>query len=217
MTNGEQAKLALLLAFPAIISQLITIVMEYVDTAMVGHLGAAASASIGLVSTSTWLMGGLCSALAGGFSVLVAQSIGANDYTKARQILKKAITFTLLTSSALGIIGVLIAPYLPQWLGGGNDIQHDATIYFLVFAASIPIWETNFLMAAMLRSAGNMIVPSVVNVCACLLDVVFNYLFIFVAGLGVLGAALGTLCSMLLSASVLLPFMSYASRPNYVL
>ena len=196
ITLGEQARLALLLAFPAIISQLVTIVMEYMDTAMVGHLGAEASASIGLVSTTTWLMGGLCSSVAGGFAVLVAQSIGAGNRDRAKTILRKAIRFTLIVSSIIGMIGVLIAPYLPQWLGGGEDIKHDAYIYFLVFAASIPIWEINFLMASMLRSTGNMIVPSVVNIVACLLDIVFNYIFIFVLDLGVLGAALGTLCYM---------------------
>ena len=212
VTKGEQAKLALLLALPAIISQLVTIVMENVDSAMVGHLGAAASASIGLVSTSTWLMGGICSSLAGGFAVLVAQSIGANDFNRAQTILKKAIFFTFCLSLTIGIIGCVISPYLPVWLGGGEDIRKDATIYFLVFSASIPVWEMNFLMAAMLRSSGNMLVPSVVNMCVCLLNVVFNYVFIFVLGLGVLGAALGTLCAVLLSAIVLVVYVFLFSK-----
>ncbi|MBQ9704697.1 MAG: MATE family efflux transporter [Paludibacteraceae bacterium] len=203
LTSGEQARLALLLALPAIISQLVTIVMEYLDTAMVGHLGAAASASIGIVSTTTWLMGGLCSSLAGGFAVLVAQSIGAQDMRRARIVLRKAVRFTLLTSTAIGAAGAAISPWLPQWLGGGPEIQHDATVYFFVFAVSIPVWELNFLMAGMLRSAGNTLMPSVVNVAACLLDVAFNYVFIFVLRMGVAGAALGTLCAMGISATAL--------------
>ena len=51
--------------------------MQYIDAAMVGSLGAKASASIGLVSTSTWLMGGLCISVATGFSVQAAHLIGA--------------------------------------------------------------------------------------------------------------------------------------------
>lgn len=212
MTHGEQAKLALLLALPAIVSQLLTIVMEYVDTAMVGHLGAAASASIGLVSTTTWLMGGMCSSIAGGFAVLVAHSIGANDNIHARRILKKALLFTLIVSGVICLIGVIISPYLPIWLGGNEDIIKDATIYFLIFSISIPIWELNYLMASMLRSVGNMIVPSVVNVCACLLNIVFNYIFIFSIGLGVLGAAIGTLCSIFLSALALTIYVVFFSK-----
>ena len=61
------------LSVPAILTQITTIAMQYIDSAMVGNLGANASAAIGLVSTSTWLMGGFGSAISAGFSVQVAQ------------------------------------------------------------------------------------------------------------------------------------------------
>ena len=73
MTTGQKLRLAMLLSVPAVIAQLSSIVMQYIDAAMVGHLGAEASASIGLVSTSTWLFSGMCGAAATGFSVQVAQ------------------------------------------------------------------------------------------------------------------------------------------------
>ena len=59
--------------------------MQYIDAAMVGHLGPNASASIGIVSTSSWLLSGLCSAMATSFAVQVAQLIGANQNQKARR------------------------------------------------------------------------------------------------------------------------------------
>jgi hypothetical protein len=67
------------LSVPAILAQITFILMEYIDTAMVGNLGAGASAAIGVVSTTTWLFGGLCSAVSSGFSVHVAERIGAGD------------------------------------------------------------------------------------------------------------------------------------------
>ena len=51
MTTREQLMLILQLGTPSILAQLSTIVMEYIDAAMVGSLGANAAASIGLVST----------------------------------------------------------------------------------------------------------------------------------------------------------------------
>ena len=54
------------LSVPAILTQITTIAMQYIDSAMVGHLGANASASIGLVSTTTWMMGGVGTAVAAG-------------------------------------------------------------------------------------------------------------------------------------------------------
>ena len=62
------------LSIPAILAQISSIVMQYIDSAMAGSLGAQASASIGLVSTTTWLTGGLCISLATGFSVQMAQA-----------------------------------------------------------------------------------------------------------------------------------------------
>jgi len=203
LSIGERVKLALQLAVPAILSQLTTIVMEYADAAMVGHLGAAASAAIGLVSTSTWLLGGLCSSVAAGFAVLVAQRIGARDRVAARGILRQAITFSLVLSCCIGLLSVGISPFLPHWLGGGEDVCRDASLYFLVFGATIPIWEMNFLMAGMLRASGNVKLPSVVNICVCVLNVALNYVFIFLLELGVLGAALATSASMCVSLIIL--------------
>ncbi len=55
------------LSAPAIVAQLSSIVMQFIDASMVGHLGAEASASIGIVSTTTWLFWGMLTALATGF------------------------------------------------------------------------------------------------------------------------------------------------------
>ena len=203
LSVGERVVLALQLAVPGILSQLTTIVMEYADASMVGHLGAAASAAIGLVSTSTWLLGGLCSSVAAGFAVLVAQRIGATERAEARSILRQAITFSLVLSCAIGLVSVGISPFLPHWLGGGEDVCRDASLYFLIFGASIPIWEMNYLMAGMLRAAGNVKLPSMVNICVCVLNVALNAVFIFGLEMGVLGAALATSASMLVSLVVL--------------
>ena len=65
MTLRQQLRLTVELSVPAIIAQLSSIIMQYIDAAMVGRVGAEASASIGLVSTTTWLFWGLCKAAAG--------------------------------------------------------------------------------------------------------------------------------------------------------
>ena len=72
MTWSERLDLIVRLSIPSILAQLSVIVMLYIDASMVGSLGANASASIGLVSTTTWLFSGVCTAAATGFSVQVA-------------------------------------------------------------------------------------------------------------------------------------------------
>lgn len=225
-TVGEQVELAARLAIPAILAQISSIVMEYIDASMVGHLGAEESAAIGIVATSTWLFWGLGSAASTGFSVQVAHRIGANDGADARRILRQSLVTCLGFSLLLMIIGLSIAPSLPYWLGGSDEIAHDATIYFALCAAAMPVFQTTFLMSSMLRCSGNIKIPSLLNINMCVLDVVFNFLLIFPtrrmhvfdlhftmpgAGLGVTGAALGTLLADLITGILLFYFLCYRS------
>lgn len=76
MTLGQQLRLTAYLSVPAIMAQVSSIAMQYIDASMVGSLGANAAASIGLVSTTTWLFWGLCAAAATGFSVQVDTGLG---------------------------------------------------------------------------------------------------------------------------------------------
>ena len=98
LTGIQQVKLALFLSYPAILAQLSSVLMQYIDSAMVGHLGPAAGASIGLVSTCLWLFGGFGMAVTSGFSVQVAHRIGANDFKGARAVLRQGLTFAMCFS-----------------------------------------------------------------------------------------------------------------------
>ena len=178
------------LSVPAILAQITTVAMQYIDSAMVGRLGANASASIGLVSTSTWLMNGITSAVVVGFSVQVAQYIGAKKPPQARRVIKHGLVVALLIALLLMVIGMAISNPLPRWLGGEEALRKDASAYFLVFAITMPFMVMNRMAASFLHSAGNMVVPSVLNAMMCVLDVVFNA--IYIPKYGVLGAGIGT-------------------------
>lgn len=222
MTPGQQLRLTVQLSIPAVIAQLSSIVMQYIDASMVGSLGAEASASIGLVSTTTWLFWGLCVAVATGFSVQVAHKIGAGDMRGARAVLRQSLMVTLVFSLLLAALGVIISGALPDWLGGDISIRRDASLYFCIFSLFLPALQMNFLAGGMLRCSGNMHVPSVAGVVMCVLDVIFNFFLIFPsrewnvvgfsftmpgAGLGVGGAALGTVAAEAVIAGILLWYL----------
>ena len=211
LTGGQQLKLCLMLSYPAIIAQLSIVLMQYIDTSMVGHLGAEAGASIGLVATCTWLLGGFCSACGSGFSVQVAHLIGANDFKHARVVLRQALLSALLFSGAIALIGMAVAGPLPHWLGGTPEIVGDATKYFFIVSAFLPFMQLDWMCAAMLQVSGNMKVPSFLNIGMCVLDVCFNYLFIYVLDMGVVGAAIGTGLAELITALAMLYFVAVRS------
>jgi len=211
MTFAEQLRLTILLSIPAIIAQLSSVMMQYIDTAMVGRLGAGPSASIGLVSTTTWIFGGFCFATSAGFSVQVAHLIGANDFAKARQVLRHALTSVLIFSLSLTLIGLSIGHSLPVWLGGGEDIIDDASAYFLIYVAFLPTMQLSITSGAMLQASGNMKVPSILNIMMCVMDVILNYIFIYGLDMGARGAALGTGLAEAITAVLMFSFLVFRS------
>ena len=198
LNNSDKLNLIIQLSIPSILAQITSVVMFFIDQAMVGHLGEKATAACGIVETSTWLLGSLTGAASMGFSVQVAHFIGANDFVKARQVFRHALIVTSVLSLVMMLVAVAIAKPLPFWLGGGADIAHDASLYFLIFALSGPFFQLNSLSSAMLKCSGNMRIPSLISIIMCLLDVGFNYVLIYKAHLGVMGAAIGTSLSIVL-------------------
>ena len=209
MRNGQtislkkQVQLIVSLSIPAILEQLVMTLMSYIDTAMVGSLGSQATASIGVVSSSVWLLNGIVSAVAVGFSVQVAQYLGAGREEDSRNVLCQAILFNLLFGISLALIIVSLGRFLPAFLGADPDIRPYAGAYFCVVGAFFPFNMACAMYSSILRCSGNVTLPSLMNIGMCLLDVLFNFFLIYPsrqigsitlwgAGLGVTGAALGT-------------------------
>lgn len=220
----EQIKLVFFMSVPAIMAQIASVCMQYIDASMVGQLGADDSASIGLVSSSIWLLCSIGMAVNVGFTVLMAQMIGARKYVSARNLLKLAFLVCLAASLLLAGAGILVSDILPVWLGGNSEINRGASEYFLIFTSALPVLILNALSSGMLQSSGNMKLPSLLNMLMCLLDVVFNYLLIFPSreisfggfslvipgcDLGIRGAALGTVAAEAVTFALMLFFLLF--------
>lgn len=219
MALQEQIQWVVRLSVPAILAEISSIAMQYIDAAMVGSLGGNASAAVGLVTSTTWLFNGLCVSAATGFSVQVAQLIGADKDAQARSVLRQAILGTLCFGLVAALAGIGISFALPRWLGGEPGIRPAATQYFLIYACALPASQLRRMAGNMLQCSGDMRTPSALNVLMCLLDILFNSLLIFPtrhislfggsvslpgAGMGVAGAALGTALSELAVAVLML-------------
>lgn len=207
------------LSIPAILAEISSIIMQYIDAAMVGSMGAEASAAIGIVTSSSWLLGGLCISAATGFSVQVAHFAGAGRKEEAREVFRHSLKFGLIFGAFLSLLGILASPALPVWLGGKAEITSAASRYFLIFSCALPATQFRQIAGSMLQCSGDMKTPSILNIVMCFLDVIFNFLLIFPvrqvsfpgfqitiagAGLGVSGAALGTALSEVVVAALMM-------------
>ncbi|MGN0266965.1 MAG: MATE family efflux transporter [Lachnospiraceae bacterium] len=217
----QKVVLVLSMSLPAILAQLTSIAMQYIDAGMVGSLGAAATGAIGLVSSTTWLMNGMCVGMSSGFSVQVAQLVGAGRKSEAADVLRQALKILFCCSFLLMVFCISISHGLPVFLGADETIREDAGRYFFIYACGLPFAQIRQLSAAMMQCSGDMKTPSVLAGMVCVLDVIFNYFLIFPtrtvegfglemtvfgAGLGVEGAALGTALSEVVIGLLMLYF-----------
>ncbi|MCQ2974883.1 MAG: MATE family efflux transporter [Bacteroidales bacterium] len=227
LTKRQKIQLTWQLSLPAIMAQFSFIIMVYIDSSMVGSLGAECSAAVGLVSTSTWLISGLAEAIVVGFAVMVSHRIGANNYISARSVLRQSISTCLIFSSLLTLCSIVISFPLPHLLNGGDDICEDASSYFFIFSCSLIFLQFNYLGASMLRSSGNVKIPCILNILLCFLDVIFNYFLIYNShtidifsfhiefsgfGLGVSGAALGTALAYFVVSILMMSYLIFKSK-----
>ena len=228
ISNAQKVRLILSLSLPAILAQLTSIAMQYIDAAMVGSLGAAATASIGLISSSTWLVGGCCIGVAAGFYVQVAQLIGAGRNREAENVLRQGLKSVLLIGMFISSIGLfIISSRVPIWLGGEKEILGNSTAYFRIYCVSVPFILIRQISNGMMQSTGDMKTPSILSSMTCLLNVLLNMLMIFKArsvdisgihilipgaGLGVIGAGLASTLSESIIALTSLYFLTMRNR-----
>ena len=192
----SQTQLIIALSIPAILEQLVMTLMSYIDTAMVGSLGPGATAAIGVVASSIWLMNGLTSAIAVGFSVQIAQYLGAGRDGDSRNVLCQSILFNVLFGVVMAAAAIGIGQVLPELLGSDPEIAPAARSYFCTVAFFFPFSMASALYSSILRCSGNILLPSIMNVGMCVFDVIFNFIFIYpprdIGGFHVWGAGRGS-------------------------
>lgn len=225
-TLGEQMNLVVRLSVPIILAEISSTVMSYVDSAMVGSLGAAATASVGLVASSTWLFNGMGMCMVTGFSIQIAQLIGAGRLRQVQSVMRQAMMVAVGVGLLFAALAVGISGVLPVWLGGEPDVCVGSSRYFFIYGCGLPVVLLRQAGGSMLQCSGDMRTPSALNILMCCMNVVFNSLFIFPtrtvtllgadltffgAGIGVAGAALGTVVSEVVTTILMMYFVCLRS------
>lgn len=212
------AKTIWLLAWPTVMEQLLQTMTGYVDTAMVGSLGAGATAAVAINTSLTWLINGLMNAATLGFSIQVARHVGNGNLELSRRIVRQGMLVLLAGGLGLTLIFQLLAGRLPVLLGAEPEVVPHA-INYLRILSSVHLFNLSMVMCGgFLRSAGDTRTPLQINILANLANVCGNYFLIFSprnvrilgkefyvwgAGLGVEGAAAATAFSIFLAGCLL--------------
>lgn len=200
LTEGKPLKLILLFAIPVFLGNLFQIMYSLVDTKIVGKiLGEEALAAVGSVSVLYTLLTGFFNGLSLGFSVITARFYGSGDEDGLKKNVAGAVLLGFATAT---VIICFVAGFLGQILMLLNVPEEQigmARSYITMLVWGMFITLAYNLCANTLRAIGDSITPLIFLVLAAITNVVLDYAFILVFGMGVQGAAAATLVSQLLS------------------
>ena len=125
LKGGKWAMLPVIfaLAWPTMLEQAMSTAVQYVDAAMVGRLGARATAAVGVTTTVNWMIGSTVSALGVGFLTFIAQAYGAGDKERAARVSSQAVLAVLFSGLLFTVLPLALFRQVPVWMQADPDIQ----------------------------------------------------------------------------------------------
>jgi putative MATE family efflux protein len=175
--------------------QLLSMMVGIVDTFLVGHLGAAPLAAVGLANQWVFMATALFGAIAVGSTALIARFIGARDPEQADRTLRQSMLLGALIGATATVLGVSLAQPAVTLLGAQDEVIGLGSAY-LAIASSVLFFSTlMFIGNACLRGAGDTRTPLYVMLVVNALNIVVAWTAINgpfgLPKMGVAGSALG--------------------------
>lgn len=195
----EQYKAALItlvtLAIPTVLEEILSTLLQYVDTAMVGHLGEKATAAVSTTTTIGWLIHSIPGAIAVAMLAMASKANGAGESEKLKRLTGQAIIYAFTIGMFLEILALVLSPYIPVWMGVEADIVGPASMYFSITSITLVLRTSSRVFAAVIRSTKDTKTPMIISVSENILNVLLNVVFIYLLHMGVKGAALASCIS----------------------
>lgn len=213
-------KTLITLCIPIIIQNLITTLINMVDTVMIGSLGEVSIAAIGIANQYFFLFNMALSGIIGGTGIFMAQFYGKGD----RDSIKKVTAFSVIAALILGLIFFVIAVFFPNFIihffSYDSEVVKQARDYFLVIGFCYPIMAVSYIFSMGSRNVMNPRLGMVCSSISLVVNIILNYIFIFgklgAPALGVMGAAVATVIARIVEFILLIGYV-YFVRDDYEL
>lgn len=187
------------LAWPVILTMSLESIVGLLDMLMVGRLGAAAVAGVGIGTQILFAVNTVMIAIATGTLAIVARHVGAREIRRAEEVAMQSILAASSIACAVAIPVILWAPAAVRAFGVEPDVVEVGSVYLRIVLLSTPLDAVLAVLAFALRGAGDTRTPLVISIITGVIKVVVSYVLIFggfgVPALGVVGAAIGTVAA----------------------
>ncbi len=213
------SKTIIMIAWPAMLEQLLACMASLVDTAMVGSLGAVATASVAVNVVFVWVSNGLMGAASTGFSYMIARSVGEKNSAKTKSLGLQSVTCAVCTGLFLVTLILCFHQMIPVWMGAAEDVVPHARVYLRIIGYGMLPQSLAVMLSSNFRSTGNTRLPLMLSIVANIGNIIGNFLLIYPerdilfgsrsihiwgAGMGIKGAASATCASQVFLALMLL-------------
>lgn len=185
----------LMLAVPAAIENILDTLVQYVDAAMVGRLGEKATATVSISTSVTWLIGCPMYAAAVGIVAMISKADGEGNREKIKTVANLATWSTIVIGLIELVITLLISPYVPILMGAEKDLHKLASLYFFIICTPMLFRCALTTLAGAIRGLGDTKTPMFITFLMNFINIVLDYIFIYLCGYGVIGAAVATAIS----------------------
>ena len=188
-------------AIPIFFGNLFQQLYNTVDSLIVGNfLGSDALAAVSSSGSLIFLLVGFFNGIAMGAGVVISKYYGAKDYENVKKAVHTNIAFGLVAGILLMIIGMILTPYILQWMGTPESVMPNSVVYFRTyFAGSLAFVMYNIVMG-ILQAVGDSKHPLYYLIFSSVVNIVLDLLFVGVMGMGVGAAAFATVISQAVSA-----------------
>lgn len=205
LTVGSVPKKMLAFALPIFLSNLFQQLYNAVDSLIVGKfIGEQALAAVSSSGSLILLLVGFINGLSMGAGVLIARFYGAGDDDRVERAVHTTVALGVTAGAVLTVVGVILTPQILRWIGTPADVIANSILYFRIYFLGSSAVVLYNMAASILQSVGDSRSPMKYLILASLTNVVLDLLFVAVFRLGVGSAALATILSQLLCASLAL-------------
>lgn len=199
LTKGNIFKLIVLFTLPILLGSFIGQLNMIIDSIIVGkNVGKEALAAIGEVFPFIFIMTSIVTGISMGSNILLAQYYGAKNSAMVTKTIETNIIFLFFASLIVTFSGILLCPYIFERINIPKDVMPYAIIYARVYFAGITFMFFTNTIQAMLRSMGNSKTPFYFIVATNLLNIGFDFLFVFWLKLGIYGISFAVILSYLI-------------------
>lgn len=167
------------LAWPTMLQELLQTAVQYIDTAMVGTLGTAATAAVGATTTINWLVNSTISAVGVGLLALISQATGAGDKTLAKRASAQAVLLTLICGGVFTVLCLSLSSFVPSWMQVDEGIRGLAARYFFVLYSPMLFRAAIIIFSMVLRSVGDSRTPMFAGLMVNIINVILNVFLIY--------------------------------------